>query len=328
MTQQPLVILGSGATGVSLALAASAAGIPVTLVEPDPNARERAESFARKDDAEAAQALRFTADRSALSKARLVFDALDPEDRDHHSFPLPAAASVATPFSTPLPKAHGERIVRLVPFQPMQLRHLTELMRFDGTSDDTLGDWYRLAQSIGRVPVILPPGAPSIGLQLQDRLHATTDDMLLKGAVLWELDEAMTTFGFDLGFYEGQDLTGLDVAYARRKAQGTPSKIADRAVEEGRIGKKIGWGWYRYPGGGGAVIDPLIEDLIREEAWFAKVDQRSFSADEVMDTLLTALSGEVRAIRASRLVASDNDLAQILVHGLGYPQAKLDLLGL
>ena len=168
---------------------------------------------------------------------------------------------------------------------------------------------------------------PSIGLRLQDRLHAAADHLLLHGAILWELDEAMADFGFDLGLYEAQDLTGLDVAHARRRTRGAPSPIADRAVAEGRIGKKIGWGWYRYPGGGGAVIDPLIEDLIREEAWFAKVEQRCFDPEEIIAHLLQALRKELDRIQKHMPQCTDVDLAKICVHGLGYPSTKLGSLG-
>ncbi|MFK5997198.1 MAG: 3-hydroxyacyl-CoA dehydrogenase family protein [Rhodobacterales bacterium] len=73
----------------------------------------------------------------------------------------------------------------------------------------------------------------------------------------------------------------MDIAYTNRQRQNAtrdPARryipIADRMVEEGRLGKKSGVGWYRYPGGGGAVIDPLLEDMIIEESYFAKVSRR------------------------------------------------------
>ena len=328
MTLGPVAILGSSATGLSLALACAAAGISVSVVEKDPDARERAQIFARKDDPALAEKVVFHADTNALVHTQLIFDALDPDDRDAGTLLVPKSIAIATPYAEPLSGMPKDQQVRCVPFQPMQLRHLFELTRFPETGDDTIRCWQTLAQAIGRVPVELPLGTPSIGLRLQDRLHAQADHLLLHGAVLWELDEAMTSFGFDLGFYEAQDLTGLDVAYARRKARGQPSLIADRAVEEGRIGKKIGWGWYRYPGGGGAVIDPLIEDLIREEAWFAKVEQQSFDPGEMTDQLLQVLQEELDTIRREMSVGTAEDLGKIVVHGLGYPESKLNLLGL
>lgn len=328
MTLGPVAILGSSGTGLSVAMACVAAGIPVLVVEEDPDSRERAQVFARKDDPVLAAQVIIHADTKGLAQSQLIFDALDPESRDTPTLSVPTSIAIATPYADPLAGLPTAQQVRCVPFQPMQLRHLFELTRFPETGDATVERWQALAQAIGRVPVELPVGTPSIGLRLQDRLHAAADHLLLHGAILWELDEAMTSFGFDLGFYEAQDLTGLDVAYVRRKARDQPSLIADRAVEEGRIGKKIGWGWYRYPGGGGAVIDPLIEDLIREEAWFTKVDQRSFAPEDILDQLVHVLRQEVTDIRTELPTGAKVDLGKIAVHGLGYPESKLDLLGL
>jgi len=72
----------------------------------------------------------------------------------------------------------------------------------------------------------------------------------------------------------------------------------------------------------------LIEDLIREEAWFAKVTQRSFDAAHMMDQVVQVLREELDTIRKSIPEVSAQDLAKIVVHGLGYPECKLALLGL
>ena len=328
MSHLTCAILGSSAAGVAIALAAADADCAVTICEPDPHARERAQVFARKDDADAAARVVFSDSYEAAESVDVVFDALDEDARDAAPCALGAGAVFLTPAAMPMPGVNAARAVRFVPFQPLQLRRLTELTAFPASDPAATDRTLAFANRIGRIPVTLPTGCPSVGLRLLDRLHDAADALLLEGAVLWELDETMTAFGFDLGFYEAQDLTGLDTAYARRKARKAPSKIADRAVEEGRIGKKIGWGWYRYPGGGGAVIDPLIEDLIREEAWFAKVPQRSFDSDEIVSALLDAMREEVSSILTGGSISSPDDMARVLVHGLGYPKGRLDLLAL
>lgn len=323
MDLNTIAILGSSATGLSVALACAQAGMSAVICEPDPDARERAAFFAQKDNANLASKVIFADTYDLAETADILFDGLNSEERSTLRLAPNPASVLATPFSTPLPVGTPGQHVRVVPYQPMQLRRLIEMKRFPDTSEVALDTARALVVKIGRVPVVLPTGAQSVGLRLLDLLHHTADHLLLQGAILWELDEAMTTFGFDLGLYEAQDLIGLDVAYARRKAQGMPSLISDRAVQEGRIGKKIGWGWYRYPGGGGAVIDPLIEDLIREEAWFSKTPQRSFSETQIIDQLLKALEREVETILAENQVSTPEDLACILIHGLGFPPEQL-----
>ena len=132
--------------------------------------------------------------------------------------------------------------------------------------------------------------------------------------------------GCDIGVYEAQDLIGLDVIQTNRKsdaAQRGPLQphalISDRMVAEGRLGKKVGVGWYRYPGGGGAVIDPLIEDLIREEARFAGVEPHYYTAADLQKQVVQALVNEARALLVDGTAPSADDIALVLRHGLGFP---------
>jgi 3-hydroxyacyl-CoA dehydrogenase len=45
-------------------------------------------------------------------------------------------------------------------------------------------------------------------------------------------------------------------------------------IELGKLGRKTSAGWYRYPGGGGKVEDPIVADLAIEEAHFAEYPAR------------------------------------------------------
>ncbi|TNF61089.1 MAG: hypothetical protein EP307_07500, partial [Rhodobacteraceae bacterium] len=233
---------------------------------------------------------------------------------------------IATSWPAPWDAAlSGRNALCLMPFQPMHLRALTELTPFAATAPATLDRAADLMVRIGRAPVLLAAGRPSPGLALLDALQAEADRLMLEGATPWEVDEAMTAHGFDLGRYEAEDLIGLDHGYARRRAAGVPRTgkghvhIADRAVEEGRLGKKIGWGWYRYPGGGGAVIDPLVEDLAREEARFAGIEARTLTQADITERLMATL-----ARTCAHLDLDRDTLATVLVHGLGFPRARLD----
>lgn len=105
---------------------------------------------------------------------------------------------------------------------------------------------------------------------LRCAIDRALEEVLLQGAVPWELDEALEAAGWARGVCLTLDREGLDDGLARRRTHGTGALIVlDRMVAEGRLGPKVGVGFYRYPGGGGAVIDPLIDDLIAEEAHFA-----------------------------------------------------------
>jgi len=123
------------------------------------------------------------------------------------------------------------------------------------------------------------------------------------------------------------DLSGLDIAHANRKRQAAsrdgsrrPNPIADRLVAEGRLGKKTGVGWYRYPGDGGAVVDPRVEDVITEEAAAAKIKRREFSANEIRKRLVAAIVNEAADILHEGIASKPSDIDLVLVHGYGFPR--------
>ena len=155
-------------------------------------------------------------------------------------------------------------------------------------------------------------------IALQDAFWQAAELLLYHHSNPWELDEALTAWGYEMGPCEAQDLLGLEKVLARWPAPVTP--ILPRMVAEGRIGKGGGVGFYRYPGGGGAVIDPLIEDLILEEAWFGKVTRSDLSDAELLASLHASL-GDACLVLLRQGMAAEAVLAT-LVTGLHYPKER------
>ena len=155
---------------------------------------------------------------------------------------------------------------------------------------------------------------------LQDAFWQLAEDLMLHHTNPWELDEALEAFGYATGPCAAQDLLGLDHVLARQPQRACP--ILPRMVAEGRHGKKAGVGYYRYPGGGGAVIDPLIEDLIREEAWFGKVTRVELSDAELIAKLNTGLVAQCHALGLI------GDLADVLHEAVHFPPDKISALTL
>ncbi|WP_299048349.1 3-hydroxyacyl-CoA dehydrogenase family protein [uncultured Tateyamaria sp.] len=148
---------------------------------------------------------------------------------------------------------------------------------------------------------------------LQDLFWRVCERLVYLHSTPWELDEALVAWGYGLGPFEAQDLVGLDTVLTARRADQV-SPVLARMVAEGRLGKRYGWGYYRYPGGGGAVIDPLIEDLISEEAWFAKVTRTEVRADTLVARLHDEMGAHLRA---------DPSAAMALLH---VPKERLALI--
>lgn len=175
-----------------------------------------------------------------------------------------------------------------------------------------------LLQDIGADFVISDRGGAFAGTALQDIALALADRLLLAGTTPWELDEALEDAGFTQGLLKAQDQVGLDAAFARRRAAGTSLLVNDRMVREGRLGRSVGVGWYRYPGGGGAVIDPLMEDMAVEEAHFAGIKPTVLTDAAAADALILGLLNAAADLCADKRMTI-TEIDRISHYKLGLP---------
>lgn len=156
---------------------------------------------------------------------------------------------------------------------------------------------------------------------LQDTFWQGCEHLLMYHTNPWELDEALVDAGYGMGPCEAQDLLGLEKVLLRDRARPVP--ILPRMVAEGRMGKIGGVGYYRYPGGGGAVIDPLIEDLILEEAWFAKVTRSEISDAELVAHLDGVVLKAANGLLAEGMARCE--VSGMIQAALHFPVARIKL---
>ncbi len=354
-----VAVVGGGTMGAGIAYALLNAGLRVTLLETDADGVERARSNVEKiiqaslarglisadgadarrarfvasfDYAQAAGAtLAIEAAFESMEVKKIVFAAL----QNH----LPKDAILATNTSyldvNEIAKTLDDpkRLLGLHFFAPAHIMKLLEIVRGDQSSDQALATGFALAKHLRKIPVISGVCDGFIGNRILARYREAADTVLLEGSTPWEVDEAMVDFGYAMGPYEAQDLSGLDIAHANRRRQDATRdpnrryvKIADRMVELGKLGKKTGAGWYRYPGGGGKVEDPIVADLAIEEAHFDKVTRREFSTDEIRERLVLAMINEAAEILSEGIAASAADIDLVTVFGYGFPRWRGGLM--
>lgn len=225
------------------------------------------------------------------------------------------------------------RLIGLHFFAPAYIMKLLEIVRGATTSDTALALGFGLAKTLGKVPVLAGVCDGFIGNRILARYREAADTLLMDGATPWEVDEAMVEFGFAMGPYEAQDLSGLDIAHANRRRQDStrdPNRryilIADRMIELGKLGKKVGAGWYRYPGGNGKVDDPIVADLAIEEAYLAGVERHDISDNDIRSRLLLAMINEAADILDEGIAASARDIDLVTVFGYGFPRWRGGLM--
>lgn len=354
-----IAVVGGGTMGAGIAYTLLGAGYRVTILESDADGVARAAgNIARLFDAglkrailteEEAErrrgALNLTEDYAQASEAGLAIEAAYESMEVKRTVltalqsVLPYDAILATNTSYLDIDAMAEtlsdpsRLVGLHFFAPAHIMKLLEIVRGKATSDRALALGFDLAKRLGKVPVLAGVCDGFIGNRILARYREAADTVLIDGSTPWEIDEAMVAFGYAMGPYEAQDLSGLDIAHANRRRQDAirdPNRryipIADRMVELGKLGKKTGAGWYRYPGGGGKVDDPIVADLALEEAHFAGIKRTEYSADEISERLILAMINEAADILFEGIAASAQDIDLVTVFGYGFPRWRGGLM--
>ena len=345
-------IVGGGTMGAGIGAACLLRGFPVSLVERDAtaarSARRRTEDVlegARKrgvigpdQHAAARRAFRVSVDPGVLSDAGFVIEAVYEEmaaKRDVFALldevTLPAAVLATNTSYLDVngiaeSVADPSRVIGLHFFAPAYVMRLLEVVVPDAASSAAIATGLALAKRLGKVAV--PSGVCEgfIANRIMSSYRREADLMIEEGAMPWDVDAAMRGFGYPMGVYEMQDLSGLDIAWAMRKrraarqpAEERPVAIADRLCEAGRFGRKAGRGWYDYASGE-AVPDPEVEALIEAESRSRRVIRRAFSEAQIMERILGAMQREARAVLSERIArrASDIDVAMVL--GYGFPR--------
>ncbi len=361
-----VAVIGGGTMGAGIAVALLRAGLPVTIVEADDAALERAEVNVEKNldgfvsrgrlsaegKAEHMERLAPSLDYGALAGTDLVVEAVfeDMEVKKSVFARLDAAmrpgAVLATNTSyldiNEIAAATGrpEDVIGLHFFSPAHVMRLLEIVRPAKTGDDVVATGFELAKKLGKVGVLSGVCDGFIGNRILARTRKQADYMIEDGALPWEVDKAMEAFGLPMGPFRVMDLAGLDIAWAQRKRTAATRdpreryvEIADRICEKGWFGQKTGRGWYVYENGK-AQPNPEVEKIVLAESARKGIARRSFAAEEIQNRILYAMINEGARIVDEKIAARPLDVDMVEVFGYGYPRWRggplctADIMGL
>ena len=279
-----VLVVGAGAMGSQIAMVCALAGLEVAVqdVAEATLAGARAELDRRttrsvakgrlsaSDQLAAMARLRFGTDLETLgADADLVIEAVvEKLDVKRELFArldriAPKHAVLASNSSSFVPSRIAEatgrpdRVCNLHFFNPALVMRCVEVVRGPATSDATVALVVDLTRRIGKVPVLVEKEIP--GFIANRILNAVRDEAigLLEGgyAGIEAIDTVCrTALGYPMGPFELMDLTGIDIGCLTKQARfaetgdpkDAPSASVTALVEAGRLGRKTGWGWYRY----------------------------------------------------------------------------------
>lgn len=335
-------VAGAGTMGLGIAEALLGAGLEVVLYEVSAEALQRAEEKLQAvgRDARRWGELVCVSELARFADVDLVIDAVF-EDmavkqqllRDLEPI-VSADAILATNTSyldlNEMAGALGDpaRFVGLHFFNPANRNPLVEVVRAERTSEETIGAMAQIAKLLRKTPILAGVADGFVANRVYADYRTQAEYLVEDGASPRQVDDAMRALGLPIGPFAVGDMSGLDIAWARRKrlaATRNPEQryvtIADTLCEQGRLGKKTGAGWYLYteetPRG---AEDPKVA-LIIDQAREAKgIGPRTVFREEIQQriicAMLVAAAGLVDGGIANR--ASDIDLA--LTEGFAFPR--------
>lgn len=343
-----IAVLGGGLMGAGIAFACLMARIPVRLIERDEAAltaaRDRLMSLATgaakrgkiADPADVLDTLRLTTDMGDAADADLAIEAIFEDlSAKQDAFARLAAAlgpdailATNTSYLDPTEIFEGipnpGRCIGLHFFSPAHVMKLLEVVRLPETAPETIATGFALARRLRKVAVLSGICDGFIGNRMLAAYRRQADYMLADGASPTQIDAAMRAFGFPMGPYELQDLTGLQIAWANRKRQTAtraPTEryvtIADRLCEMGRFGQRSGAGWYAYTDGNRTPLpDEVIARLIAEEPG----TRQDFTDEEITARLLAVLVNEGARILEEGIAERPLDVDMVQIHGYAFPR--------
>jgi 3-hydroxyacyl-CoA dehydrogenase len=347
-------IAGTGLMGAGIAAAALAAGYRVIGLEQTPEAAQqglqriaalldRTVKSGRMTQAARERCLAeltVTADANALAAADLVIDAVFDDlaikielfkrldgivRRDAI---LATNTSYLDPDTIAAATANPGRVLGLHFFSPANIMRLVEVVDCAATAPDVLATGLAFAKRLGKLAIVCRVTEGFIGNRIFSAYRREAEFMLEEGAMPQEIDAALEGYGFPMGIFAVSDMAGLEIAWARRKRQAAtrdPDEryvaIADRLCEAGRLGVKSGRGWYDYSSGERAV-DPQVNALIEEARQASKLAPRTFTPDEIVARLLSAMAVEGAALLSEGIAARSSDIDLVMINGYGFPAHK------
>jgi 3-hydroxyacyl-CoA dehydrogenase len=345
-------VVGGGTMGAGIAIALLLSGSEVRLLERDSGAAEAARtrvkemldgSIARgvvSQDAANDAINRFVAetDAAALRFCGLVIEAVfEDMEAKRNVFSrldavMPKNAVLATNTSyldinmLAETTADPTRVLGLHFFAPAHVMRLLEIVRGRHTGNRALATGAALAKKLRKTAVVSGVCHGFIGNRIMAAYRRECELMLLLGALPEQIDAAMRDFGFPMGIFEVQDLSGLDIAWAQRKnkalSESVPySRIADRLCEAGRLGHKSKRGWYDYTTGP-KKIDPEVAHIIEEERLKAGVTRHRFSNEEIMQRILDVMQTQGQALLDEGIAESASDIDIVMLTGFGFPRHR------
>lgn len=339
-----VAVIGAGTMGTGISTAFLNAGLPVTMIDLDAAALERGAATIAKTLRGAAQKGRISADEAELRVGLLktaggieatgaadliieaVFERLDLKMKVFREMDAAAKPDAILASNTSFldldaiaaVTSRPERVIGLHFFSPAHIMRLLEVVRGAKTSDAILTTGMGLGRRLGKVAVMSAVCDGFIANRLMARRSEAADRILLEGIMPWDVDRAMTEFGFPMGPFAMIDLVGVDViGWDRENSAGRT--VQEVLCENGRWGQKRSGGYYDYDEQRRRTPSPYVEEVIRAFAAKHGVSRKGYTDQAIIEHLLDPVVNEGAKLIEEGVVLRASDIDVALVTGYAWP---------
>ncbi|MGD2114741.1 MAG: 3-hydroxyacyl-CoA dehydrogenase NAD-binding domain-containing protein [Acidobacteriota bacterium] len=216
---------------------------------------------------------------------------------------------------------HRERVVGMHFFNPVDKMPLVEVIAGEHTAPWAVETVFQLSKRLGKTPVVVKDGPGFLVNRLLVFTLAEALWLLDEGHRIEDLDRVMKGWGMPMGPIALTDEVGIDVAvkvaHILHDAFGDRLPLPawlDRVVEDERLGKKNGRGFYRYDKGERGDPDKSVYKLLGLKP---KIDDPDPAL--LIDRMALPMVDEAARCLDEGIVRSPEELDLAMIFGTGFP---------
>jgi 3-hydroxyacyl-CoA dehydrogenase/enoyl-CoA hydratase/3-hydroxybutyryl-CoA epimerase len=218
-----------------------------------------------------------------------------------------------------------ENVVGMHFFSPVHKMPLLEIIRHPGTSEETLATTVAVGRRMGKTVIVVHDGPGFFTSRVLSLFLNEAAWLLAGGARIDQVDQAMRGWGWPVGPFELLDEIGLDIA--RHAGEVMLAHLGDRfsapavfarLIEDGRLGRKSGRGFYVYDQGPKRV----------DEAVYRLLDWREVAVGEteVVERCWLQMLNETARCIEDGILDNPADVDIGVIFGFGFPPFRGGIL--
>jgi 3-hydroxyacyl-CoA dehydrogenase/enoyl-CoA hydratase/3-hydroxybutyryl-CoA epimerase len=222
-----------------------------------------------------------------------------------------------------------ERFAGMHFFNPVHRMPLVEVIRGEKTSDETVVAVFQLAKKLGKTPIVVKDSPGFLVNRLLTPYLNEAGYLLSQGVGIPKIDAVFLQFGMPMGPMELIDEIGLDVGgkVAQRMFEALgermlPPSFHEKMLHAGRLGKKVGKGFYRYQGSSHVkIFNPDVYEVLG-----VKAKNEMIADEEILERGILLMINEACRCLDEKSVSSPEEVDLGMIMGMGFPPFRGGLL--